>query len=40
LTIRSICFADVLNEKNEQKLKLFSVGEDKKLIEYDVHGST
>lgn len=40
MPIRSISFADVLNEKGEQRLKLFSTGEDKKMVEYDVHGST
>ena len=34
--IRSISFGETLNERNEVKLKLFSVGEDMKLVEYDV----
>ena len=39
LPIRSIAFSDSINEKGELKLRLFSVAEDKKLVEYDVHGS-
>ncbi len=39
LPIRSIAFADSTNEKGELKLRLFSIAEDKKLVEYDVQGS-
>lgn len=34
--IRSIAFGETLDEKNEVKLKVFSVAEDMKLVEYDV----
>jgi hypothetical protein len=34
--IRSIAFGETCDDKNEIKLKLFSVGEDMKLVEYDI----
>ena len=39
LPIRGIAFADSIGEKGDLKLRLFSIAEDKKLVEYDVHGS-
>ena len=40
LPLRSISFGESLSDKGEIKLRLFSIAEDKKLIEYDVHNST
>lgn len=40
LRIRSISFGESLTDKGDIKLRLFSIGEDKKLIEYDVHNSS
>ncbi len=40
LPIRSIAFGESLNEKGEVRLRLFSIAEDKKMVEYDVHESS
>jgi len=38
--ITSIAFGDSLDENGNIKLKLFSIGEDRKMVEYDVQAST
>lgn len=40
LNITSISFGETRNEQGEVKLKLFSIGEDRRLAEYDVDSST
>lgn len=40
LAITSIAFGETRNEQGEIKLKLFSIGEDRRLAEYDVESST
>ena len=40
LNITSIVFGETRNELGEFKLKLFSIGEDRRLAEYDVESST
>jgi hypothetical protein len=40
LPITSISFGETRNEQGEIKLKLFSIGEDRRLAEYDVESST
>ena len=40
LPLKSIAFGESLSDKGDIKLRLFSIGEDKRLIEYDVHNST
>ena len=37
--IKDICFGESLTEKGEIKLRLFSISDDKKLVEYDVQES-
>ena len=38
--ITSICFGESLDEKEQIMFRLFSIGMDRRLFEYDVMGST
>jgi WD40 repeat protein/Ca2+-binding EF-hand superfamily protein len=38
--IRDVCFGESLTDQGNIILRLFSIGDDKKLVEYDVQGST
>jgi len=37
--ITSLCFGKTMTQHGEERLRLFSIGKDKTLIEYDVHAS-
>jgi hypothetical protein len=40
IEITSICFGESLDENEELKLRLFSIGKDRRLFEYDVYNAT
>ena len=40
IEITSICFGESLDENGDQKLRLFSIGKDRRLFEYDVYQSS
>lgn len=40
IEISSICFGESLDENEELKLRLFSIGKDRRLFEYDVYQAT
>ena len=39
IEITSIAFGEMLDEHGRTKLRLFSIGKDRRLFEYDVHNS-